>query len=196
MCVCTKGWTLHHPCLWSTKYFEDAPFIPNRDNICSFYCYLKGVSKHVKALTISKQLKTTVLLNINKTSCKKGMSKNWGWLSTLLKDWTLLTSSSILFKSNNSFFYVWCFRVHVFDTAELFVSHLLMIKLWTPYLFSILYFPGALRGSTGAPPLYLQTVRSRSPVHTYRLSLWICLFMGTRDSLMVHPTVNWHCVLK
>lgn len=57
----------------STKYFEDAPFIPNRDNICSFYCYLKGVSKHVKALTISKQLKTTVLLNINKTSCKKGM---------------------------------------------------------------------------------------------------------------------------
>lgn len=83
----------------STKYFEDAPFIPNRDNICSFYCYLKGVSKHVKALTISKQLKTTVLLNINKTSCKKGMSKNWGWLSTLLKDWTLLTSSSILFKS-------------------------------------------------------------------------------------------------
>lgn len=89
MCVCTKGWTLHHPRLWSTKYFEDAPFIPNRDNICSFYCYLKGVSKHVKALTISKQLKTTVVLNINKTSCKKGMSKNWGWLSTLLKDWTL-----------------------------------------------------------------------------------------------------------
>lgn len=182
MCVCTKGWTLHHPCLWSTKYFEDAPFIPNRDNICSFYCYLKGVSKHVKALTISKQLKTTVLLNINKTSCKKGMSKNWGWFFFNI----VLNTVQI----NNSFLYVWCFRVHVFDTAELFVSHLLMIKLWTPYLFSILYFPGALRGSTGAPPLYLQTVRSRSPVHTYRLSLWICLLMGTRDSLMVHPTVN------
>lgn len=36
------------------------------------------------------------------------------------------------------------------------VPYLLMMRLWTPYLFSILYFPGVLSGSTGTPPLYLQ----------------------------------------
>lgn len=59
---------------------------------------------------------------------------------------------------------------HCFGRVVL-VPYLLMIKLWTPYLCSILYFPGELSGSTGTPPLYLQTVSGQSSVH---MTLWMC----------------------
>ncbi len=65
-------------------------------------------------------------------------------------------------------FFLFCFNVWSLQSRA---SYLLMIKLWTPYLFSILYFPGALRGSTGIPPLYLQTDRSQSSAHTHTFSL-------------------------
>lgn len=39
-------------------------------------------------------------------------------------------------------------------------SYLLIIRLWTPYLFSILYFPGALKGSMATLFLYLQIQRN------------------------------------
>ena len=45
-------------------------------------------------------------------------------------------------------------------------TYLLIIKPWTPYLLSILYFPGAFRGFTGTPSLNLVRVHNINKTYT------------------------------